>query len=46
MTEPPWVTDWLGAPFLDNAIPLFQHEAELFQAAITDWEIARYWSAS
>jgi glutamine synthetase len=46
MTEQPWVTDWLGTPFLQNAVPLFQHEAELFQAAITDWEISRYWSAS
>ena len=46
MADHPWVKQWLGAPFVDNAIPLFEHEAELFQAAVTDWEIARYWSAS
>ena len=46
MADRPWVIGWLGAPFVDNAIPLLEHEAELFQAAVTDWEIARYWSAS
>jgi glutamine synthetase len=46
MADRPWVTRWLGTPFVANAIPLFEHEAELFQAAVTDWEIARYWSAS
>ena len=46
MADHPWVISWLGAPFVDNAIPLLEHEAELFQAAVTDWEIARYWSAS
>ena len=46
LADRPWLIDWLGAPFLENAIPLLEHEAELFQAAVTDWEIARYWSAS
>jgi glutamine synthetase len=38
-----WVRDWLGAPLVDNAVPLLRHEAELFNAAVTDWETERYW---
>lgn len=40
-----WARDWLGAEFLDNAVPLLRHEAAAFAAAVTDWELGRYWSA-
>lgn len=40
-----WARDWLGEEFVDNAVPLQRHEAALFAAAVTDWELARYWSA-
>jgi len=46
MREHPWVSAWLGEPFIENAIPLFEHEADLFDNAVTDWETARYWSLS
>ncbi len=38
-----WATDWLGMPFLENAVPLLRAEAQLFADAVTDWEIERYW---
>ena len=41
-----WLRDWLGAPILENAVPLFEHEASLFAAAVTDWEIDRYWGVA
>lgn len=40
-----WARDWLGEEFLDNAVPLLRHEAAAFAAAVTDWELGRYWSA-
>lgn len=40
-----WARDWLGEEFVDNAVPLQRHEAALFAAAVTDWELSRYWSA-
>ncbi len=39
----PWAIDWLGAPFVQNSVPLFEYEASLFADSVTDWEIARYW---
>lgn len=41
-----WTRDWLGAGFVENAAPLLRHEAALFDAAVTDWEIDRYWMQS
>lgn len=40
-----WIRDWLGAEYVENAVPLLRHEAALFGAAVTDWELDRYWSA-
>lgn len=40
-----WVAEWLGAGLIDNAVPLLVHEAASFAAAVTDWELDRYWSA-
>lgn len=40
----PWVTEWLGASFVENSVALIRHEAELFDSAVTDWETARYWA--
>lgn len=40
-----WASEWLGAPFVENAVPLLRHEAALFAGAITDWELDRYFSA-
>lgn len=41
-----WLRDWLGSPFLENSVPLFEHEAALFALAVTDWEIERYWGVA
>jgi glutamine synthetase len=41
-----WLSDWLGAPFLENSVPLFEHEAALFASAVTNWEIERYWGVA
>jgi glutamine synthetase len=41
--ESAWLRDWLGAEFVENALPLLRHEAELFAGAVTDWEVERYW---
>jgi hypothetical protein len=41
-----WLRDWLGVLFLENAVPLFEHEASLFASAVTDWEIERYWGTA
>lgn len=41
-----WAGEWLGERFLENAVPLVRNEVELFSAAVTDWELGRYWSAS
>lgn len=46
MRKAGWLSDWLGAEFIDNSIPLLEREESLFRAAVTDWEINRYWSAS
>lgn len=40
-----WARDWLGEEFVANAVPLLRHEAAAFGAAVTDWELDRYWSA-
>jgi glutamine synthetase len=37
-----WVTSWLGSDLVANTVPLLKREAELFAAAITDWEVERY----
>lgn len=41
-----WAREWLGSGYVDNAVPLARREAALFAEAVTDWETARYWSAS
>jgi glutamine synthetase len=41
-----WVSDWLGSDYVDNAIPLLEHEGLLFDEVVSDWELERYWSAS
>jgi glutamine synthetase len=41
----PWARDWLGTHFVDNSVPLLRHEEATFAAAVTDWEMDRYWSA-
>ncbi len=38
-----WAVEWLGLPFIENSVPLFEHEASLFAGSVTDWEIMRYW---
>ncbi|MEZ5078020.1 MAG: hypothetical protein R2725_11335 [Solirubrobacterales bacterium] len=40
-----WTRTWLGDAFVDNTVPLLRHEAAIFRAAVTDWELDRYWSA-
>ncbi|MBS1676544.1 MAG: hypothetical protein JST08_04075 [Actinobacteria bacterium] len=39
-----WAAEWLGTDFVANAAPLMREEADLFAAAITDWELDRYWA--
>lgn len=39
-----WARDWLGDELVNNMVPLLKHEAELFNASVTDWELNRYWS--
>jgi glutamine synthetase len=46
LLENPWLCDWLGKPLLENAVALFEHEARLFSASVTDWEIERYWGVA
>lgn len=46
LLERDWLRNWLGVPFLENAVPLFEHEASLFASSVTDWEIERYWGTS
>jgi len=46
LSECGWARDWLGGEFVDNAVPLLSHEAALFESAVTDWELDRYWSAA
>jgi len=41
-----WIAEWLGSVYVDNTIPLLEHEAALFDDVVSDWEIERYWSAS
>lgn len=41
-----WAAEWLGSPFIENAVPLLRHESGLFDSVVTDWETDRYWSAS
>jgi glutamine synthetase len=40
-----WARDWFGSQLIDNTVPLLRHEAMAFRSAVTDWELARYWSA-
>lgn len=44
LEQTPWVAEWLGASFVENAVALLRHEAHLFDSAVTDWETARYWA--
>lgn len=46
MLDCDWLVNWLGTTFLENAVPLFEHEASLFAAAVTDWEVDRYWGTA
>jgi len=46
LRESHWLSSWLGSDFIENSIALLEHEARIFREAVTDWEIARYWSAS
>lgn len=46
LAESEWAREWLGSDYIDNALPLSRNEFALFTEAITDWETARYWSAS
>lgn len=41
-----WPTDWLGAAFVANSIPLLLREDILHRSNVTDWEIERYWSTA
>lgn len=41
-----WAREWFGDVYIENTVPLARNEAALFAEAITDWETARYWSAS
>ena len=41
-----WLSDWLGQELPMNSAPLLRAEQALFDAAVTDWELQRYWKAS
>jgi glutamine synthetase len=41
-----WLSDWLGEELPINSAPLLRAEQDLFDAAVTDWELQRYWKAS
>lgn len=41
-----WAREWFGTSYIENAVPLCHKEVALFAEAVTDWETARYWSAS
>jgi len=41
-----WIHEWLGSEYVNNTIPLLEHEGVLFDEVVSDWEIERYWSAS
>jgi glutamine synthetase len=41
-----WISEWLGSDYVENTIPLLEHEGTLFDEVVSDWEIQRYWSAS
>jgi glutamine synthetase len=41
-----WAREWFGTSYIENAVPLRHKEVALFAEAVTDWETARYWSAS
>jgi len=45
LEESAWAREWLGRDYVENAVPLLCHEAGLYAAAVTDWELDRYWSA-
>jgi glutamine synthetase len=41
-----WLADWLDEALPVNTAPLLRAEQALFDAAVTDWELERYWRAS
>ena len=41
-----WLSDWLGEDLPLNSAPLLRAEQAMFDAAVTDWELQRYWKAS
>jgi glutamine synthetase len=41
-----WLADWLGEDLPINSAPLLRAEQAMFEAAVTDWELQRYWKAS
>jgi glutamine synthetase len=46
LADSEWARHWLGTSYVENAVPLARNEALLFAQSVTDWETARYWSAS
>ena len=38
-----WASEWLGERFVTNSVELLHHEAQQYAAAVTDWELHRYW---
>lgn len=41
-----WLSHWLGEELPVNSAPLLRAEQAMFDAAVTDWELQRYWKAS
>lgn len=41
-----WLAHWLGEDLPLNSAPLLRAEQAMFDAAVTDWELQRYWKAS
>lgn len=46
LADQDWLLDWLGKPFVDNSVALLRYEWQLFEEAVTDWEIERYWGVA
>lgn len=46
LADSEWAREWLGPDYIENSLPLSRNEGALFSEAITDWETARYWSAT
>lgn len=46
LVETRWLSEWLGPDLPVNSAALLHAEQALFDAAVTDWELDRYWKAS